>query len=283
MGVPRDLIREYPGLGAWSVLMCFRGSIAHGTYQVPKDPTSTDDKDVLSICVPPPRFTMTLMSYGGRGTREIKRDEWDIVIYDIRKALNLLSQGNPNILQVLWTHPRHHLNVTPAGDLLLSNTHLFTGKHVYKPFTGYARAQLNKMERGAYQGYMGEKRKALVDQFGYDTKKAAHLVRLLRTGIEFLSTGYMNVERSDARELLAIKRGEWKIERVQKEADRLFAKIEDALIHSKLPEWPDRENINRLCFEMTKLAWMDQCVWPPELTKEPLTHVGGQLVGRGGR
>jgi hypothetical protein len=41
---------------------------------------------------------------------------------------------------------------------------LFVGRHVYKPFVGYATQQLYKMEHGAFKGYMGEKRKALVER-----------------------------------------------------------------------------------------------------------------------
>ncbi len=57
-------------------------------------------------------------------------------------------------------------------------------------------------------GYMGEKRRELVRRVGYDAKNAAHLIRLLRMGIEFLTEGTLYVERADAAELLSIKRGE---------------------------------------------------------------------------
>jgi len=52
---------------------------------------------------------------------------------------------------------------------------------------------------------MGAKRKSLVEKFGYDTKNAAHLILLLRMGIEFLSVGVLHVKRHDAQELLEIK------------------------------------------------------------------------------
>ena len=57
---------------------------------------------------------------------------------------------------------------------------------------------------------------------GYDAKNAAHLIRLLRMGIEFLTEGTMYVERVDGPELLTIKRGEWPLEKVKAEAERLF-------------------------------------------------------------
>jgi DNA relaxase NicK len=46
-------------------------------------------------------------------------------------------------------------------------------------------------------GYMGKKRRELVVRVGYDAKNAAHLIRLLRMGIEFLTEGTLYVERAD--------------------------------------------------------------------------------------
>ncbi len=98
-------------------------------------------------------------------------------------------------------------------------------------------------------GYMGRKRKELVMKFGYDCKNAAHLIRLLKMGIEFLGQGVLYVDRSniDAEELLQIKRGEWPLERVTEEAERLFKLAEKEYSLSPLPEAPDREAAERLC------------------------------------
>jgi uncharacterized protein len=99
-------------------------------------------------------------------------------------------------------------------------------------------------------GYMGQKRKELVQKFGYDAKNAAHLIRLLRMGIEFLLLGELIVERPDAKELLEIKRGGWSLDQVTAEADRLFALAEAAYKKSNLPEMPEREKAERLCVEL---------------------------------
>lgn len=256
MSLPRDLIEQQPVLGEWSILTCYRGSIAHGTYIAPKEPTGIDDKDVMALCVPPTEYYIGLKIFGSRGTAEIVRDEWDIVVYEIKKALSLLAQGNPNILQILWLEDRHYIDVKPAGELLLSNRDLFIGKHVFKPFAGYARAQFEKMRRVRFHGRMGEKRKTLVRKFGYDTKNAAHMIRLLRMGIEFLSTGELQVERPDASEIVGIKSGYWSLEEVEAEAARLFSAIDNALIHSKLPDKPDRDRISDLCQEIVMAEWM---------------------------
>lgn len=99
-------------------------------------------------------------------------------------------------------------------------------------------------------GYMGAKRRELVRRVGYDAKNAAHLIRLLRMGIEFLVEGELHVERQDADQLLEIKRGEWPLERVKEEAERLFRLAEEAYVRSSLPPKPDAEKAEELCIEI---------------------------------
>jgi hypothetical protein len=171
-------------------------------------------------------------------------DEWDVVIYEARKALRLLAGGNPNVLSMLWLPENLYIKRTEAGEHLLANRDAFVGRHVYKPFAGYASQQLYKMEHGAFKGYMGDKRKALVERHGYDAKNAAHLIRLLRMGIEFLRDGEMTVLRYDAPELLAIKHGEWSLEKIKTEAERLFRRAEDAYDCSTLPARPDLPSVS---------------------------------------
>jgi hypothetical protein len=99
-------------------------------------------------------------------------------------------------------------------------------------------------------GYMGKKRRELVRRVGYDAKNAAHLIRLLRMGIEFLTEGALRVERADAPELLDIKRGAWPLEKVKTEAERLFQLSREAYVRSPLPPEPDRVRAERLCVQM---------------------------------
>jgi predicted nucleotidyltransferase len=254
VSVPRDILRANPGAGEWAFLHGYRGSIAHGMYEPSDRPDSFDDKDTMAFCAPPVDYYFGLSEFGSRGTQEIKRDEWDIVVYEARKALRLLAGGNPNVLSLLWLEPNYYIARTAAGDLLLDNRDAFVGRHVFKPFVGYAKQQLYKMENGAFEGYMGEKRKALVERHGYDTKNAAHLIRLLRMGIEFLRDGELNVMRHDAVELLAIKHGAWTLERIKAEADRLFRRAEDVYDRSTLPTRPDWARINDLCVDIVSAA-----------------------------
>jgi predicted nucleotidyltransferase len=251
-----ELINQYPVLHDNLLILAYRGSIAHGMYVPQSNPDSIDDKDLMGVIVPPIDFYMgTSSSFPSNGTKEIKEDIWDVVVYEAKKFIYLLSQGNPNVLSLLWLEDNYYLKVSEAGRLIIANRDLFVGRHVYKSFSGYAYSQLHRMTHGGtYQGHASAKRKELVARYGYDTKNAAHLIRLLRMGIEFLKDGELNVLREDASQLLEIKRGEWALEQVKSEADRLFVLAQETYINSTLPKQPDLEAINSLSVEIVKMS-----------------------------
>jgi predicted nucleotidyltransferase len=254
----RHLCGSFPALRDWNCLEVWRGSIAHGTYVPNDDPLSIDDKDLIGICIPPAEYYVGLREFGSRGTEEIQSDPWDVVVYEHRKALRLLAKGNPNMLCMLWAPPEFTTHYTAAGEALLAERDLFATKAAFPAFRGYAQSQLKKMQKGVYHGYMGEKRRALVDKFGYDTKNASHLIRILRQGITFMQTGELEVYRSDAEELLAIKRGEYSFDDVRRmaaELDHALARIKE---RSPLPEKPDWDAINKLAVHMYKTQREEQ-------------------------
>lgn len=87
-------------------------------------------------------------------------------------------------------------------------------------------------------------RAALEERFGYDTKHAGHLVRLMRMASEILSNGHVLVKRPDAVELKAIRCGAWKYEELVKWAEFERAKID--AIKSTLPLEPPTAMLNQL-------------------------------------
>lgn len=232
-----------------SVLFGFRGSQAHGTWRPPSDPTSIDDVDLMGVTIGP---VEQYLGFPKQETFERMEEEpstkllYDIVVYDIRHFVRLLAKGNPNVLGMLWLKPNYYTKLTSAGKMLIENRDVFSSKAAHSSFTGYAYSQLHKMTHGAHKGYMGDKRKKLVDQFGYDTKNASHLIRILKMGNEFLSTGIMNVAREDNTYLVDIKQGKYTLEYVQKEAERLFQLGDAALINSKLPDRVDEKKAEGL-------------------------------------
>lgn len=233
-----------------TVLLGYVGSIAHGTYVPKNDPDSIDDKDIMGVCVGP------IESYFGLGhfeQKQVQMGEWDSVVYEIRKFFRLLLKQNPNVIGLLYLKKENYIHISDAGQMIIDNKNLFVSKQAYRSFTGYAYSQLHRMTHSACEGYMGAKRKRLVETFGYDCKNAAHLIRLLRMGIEFLTDGKMYVFREDAPELKDIKSGKWELERVKEEADRLFKLSQEAYIRSELPVHPKTREAEELLIKILKL------------------------------
>ena len=227
------------------ILLGYRGSISHGTYQK----TGLDDKDFIGIVIPPDDYIFGLKRFDQMQKMD---GDIDIVIYELRKYFYLLLKANPNVLELLWLEPHHYVYVSPIGQLLIDNRDLFISKLCYKTYGGYAYSQLRKMDNYDTNGKMGDKRKQLVEKWGFDVKNSSHLIRLLKMGIEILMDGEINVYRgeTDSQLYISIKNGEWSLEKVKKEADRLFALLDEAYIKSELPKKPDFEKVNGLCMRI---------------------------------
>lgn len=231
------------------VMLGYRGSLSHGTYLKPNDTNSVDDKDIMGAFIAPldHYFGASLFNNKFRKDHhEAMIKEWDAVSYEFRKFVGLLAASNPNVMSMLWMPCSNFLVMRRPGTELIMNRHLFVTKKIFDSFTGYARAQLEKMTSFTHEGYMGEKRRSLVAKYGYDCKNASHLIRLLRMGIEFLREGRLNVFRKDAAELVEIKTGGWSLDRVKSEAAKLFEQAEKAHDECTFPAEPDQDAINDL-------------------------------------
>ena len=153
-----------------NLILCgYRGSVAHNMYIPNTDPNSIDDIDLIGVYLAPLEYYIGL-GLGKRYRKSIEKfvSKYDVVHYELRKFVNLLTKANPNVLSLLWVKDNHYIKRTDYGNLLIENRDLFVSKLAYKSFTGYAYAQLKRMEHAATNGYMGEKRKRLVKKFGYD-------------------------------------------------------------------------------------------------------------------
>lgn len=98
-------------------------------------------------------------------------------------------------------------------------------------------------------------RKELITKYGYDTKFASHLIRLLLEGIELLETGRIEFPLKHKENILWIKNGECSIKEVLDLADGLEHQIDEALKNSKLPEKPRFNEINEMQKTIVK-TWL---------------------------
>jgi len=235
-------------------LLGYAGSMAHGTQD-----DQTDDIDMMGIFISP------LSHYLGLTTIDhaIKVDvmgKYDFCLYEIRKYFKLLLNNNPNVMSLMFLPDNMYLTQKRWGKRIVDSRGLFMSKKLHKSFGGYAWAQIIKMERSCTnQAYQGAKRKERFQKFGYDCKNAAHSIRLLKMGVEALSTGEINVHRSDAQQLREIKMGKWSKESVLTEARRLLILMDEALVRSPLPANPDFHGAEDLLIDILTIELRQKC------------------------
>lgn len=105
----------------------------------------------------------------------------------------------------------------------------------------------------SYQRWKAERNPARAEleaRFGYDTKHAMHLIRLMRTGLELVETGELRVRRPDASELVSIRDGALTYEELITEARELENRMAAALPSSPLPERVNELKIDDLLFQI---------------------------------
>lgn len=244
----------------YALVSLFRiGSHSHGTYIPPEDPHGIDDVDFMAVVIPPFADVVGLNKFEHC---LLKDGPIDCIVYEWSKYLSLLEKSNPNVVGTLWLDKKdvYCSSASPYRYLVLKNRSTFMTKALYPAFIGYAKGQMYKMTHYTHQGYMGDKRKQIVAKYGYDVKNAAHMIRLLRMGVEALETGTMKVLRPDAHEIISIKKGEWTIEQVIREATLLFDRAEKAMVNSTLPDKPDRNKINNMVTD-GYLNWWPETNW----------------------
>jgi len=96
-------------------------------------------------------------------------------------------------------------------------------------------------------------RAKLEEQFGYDTKHAMHLVRLLRMCREILTEGKVIVRRPDAEDLLRIRAGAWNYYELVEWAAKQDVELTELSKVSKLPKKPDLLRIDSLCIDLAHM------------------------------
>lgn len=100
-----------------------------------------------------------------------------------------------------------------------------------------------------YQTWLNERNRArfaLEYQFGYDTKNAMHLVRLINEGIELLSTGQLVFPRPEAKRLLEIRNGAFTYEQVEiffEEGKNILRNVSE---NSGVPEKANLKELNKI-------------------------------------
>ena len=221
------------------------GSELYGTSIV-----GVSDIDYFGVCIPTKDYILGTQKFelleertnpSSSGKRNTKYDS-DFTCYSLQKYFKLLSDNNPNVLETLFVNKENIIYSNRAAKEILTYKHIFLSKRAYYKFSGYAHAQKRKLLTKESMGL----RKEIVDKYFYDTKYAGHLLRLLLFGIELLDTGSIKFPTDWAKYLIQIKKGEWPLSHIIDKATYLEEQLVNAFNHTKLPELPDLEAINKL-------------------------------------
>lgn len=122
----------------------------------------------------------------------------------------------------------------------------------------YQKEQEYKNKKNHWEQYQtwkknrNPKRFLLEEKFGYDTKHASHLVRLLKMGEEILTEGVVHVFRPDREELIAVRNGEWEYDKLIDWADMMDNRLDGLYKTSTLQKTAKHNEINELLIDIVK-------------------------------
>lgn len=237
----------------------------------------------------------------------------DAELQELRKFMKLAADCNPNIVEFLYIEKGIE-HMTPQWEKIMEHRDWFLSKKAKFTFSGYAIAQLRKIEKyreylrtppsheptveefdavpyypmnycnailtlgeemvppavwaaakntrnyytaknewHAYQNYLkqrNEKRAQYELKFGFDTKHAMHLIRLMRMAHEILKDGRVLVHRPDAEELMSIREGAWSYDQCVEHALALEAELDPLYEASNLQHRPQHKKISDLYVEL---------------------------------
>lgn len=127
-----------PHLGEHICLIGLGGSYAYGTN------TPESDLDVRGIAINSAAEILTNQNF-----EQVLDSTTDTTIYSFNKMVKLLTDCNPNVIEILGLLPEHYLYINNYGQYLIDNKDIFLCKRVVNTFGGYAYAQLRRLDNKA--------------------------------------------------------------------------------------------------------------------------------------
>lgn len=248
---------------AGTILRTEVGSGLHGTSV-----SGYDDRDEMGICIEPPsavigfeRFEQyewhTAWEREGERANRSGAGDLDVIIYSLRKWMRLAINGNPTVLLLLFAPENNWVTMTDVGHELRNRAAPYILSRVAADrFAGYLNTQRESMLSHDGKG-RDITRPELIEQFGFDTKFAAHMIRLGYQGCELLRTGHITLpmpehERNICRK---IRNGAHSMKFCLTLAEALEEEITRMKAWSPLPERPDRDWINGWLSDTYRWYW----------------------------
>lgn len=137
--------------------------------------TPTSDIDIKGVFVLPKN-----MFYGLEYTAQVNNETNDIVYYELKRFMELLSKSNPNILEMLNVPEKCVLQRHPIMDVL--QPEMFLSRQCEQSFANYAFTQIKKaygLEKKIVNPVEEERKSVLDFCFVYDDKETVPLKKYL--------------------------------------------------------------------------------------------------------
>jgi predicted nucleotidyltransferase len=244
-----------------TILRGLVGSTVHGLVL-----SGTDDRDEMGVCVEPRRFVVGFGKFeqwvfrsaaereGNAGARS-RAGDLDLTVYSLRKWARLALQGNPTVLLLLYLPESAVVIRTSVGEQLQELAPAFASRHAGKRFLGYLEAQRKRLV--GERGQRDVNRTELIEEFGYDTKYAMHMLRLGHQGVEFLESGRLTLPmREPVRShLMAVRNGQSTLAEVLAECTDLELRLAALLDSSPLPPEPDLKTVEDFVMDTYAKVW----------------------------
>lgn len=133
-----SFLKENEHLGKNIILLTLGGSHAYGTNN------ENSDLDIRGCALNSKMQILTNENF-----EQFTNEATDTTIYSFNKLVSLLSNTNPNTIELLGNKPEHYFYVSPIGKELIDNAHLFLSKKAIHSFGGYANQQLYRLNQKA--------------------------------------------------------------------------------------------------------------------------------------
>ena len=130
-----DFLRKKP-LGDSIILLGLGGSYAYGT--------NVEDSDIDIRGIAKNSAEEVLL---GNGFEQVIDNPTDTTVYSLKKIINLLSNCNPNTIEILGLEDWQYIYMDDVGKALVDNADMFLSKRAAQSFGGYAKSQLRRLER----------------------------------------------------------------------------------------------------------------------------------------
>ena len=179
----------------------------------------------------------------------------DIALYSLRKWVKLACTGNPTVLGCLFAP--NVLEDKTQWKKVVDQKGLFLAKSAATAFHGFADQQLKRVMGEKGKGKHGQ-RPELEQKFGYDTKAAMHVLRLLGEGTQLMMGGKITYPRPNKELLIATRSGKYDLPFIKDMADILFTDLDRARNESCLPDEPDRAGASQFLTDFYLNYWKQE-------------------------